>query len=90
MNAYTSPTGFPLSGLVNYWPFNGSTRDIIGGMDMTIHSNDTLKFSSDRLYVPNSSMSLINSNYGSVPPGIYFDPTIGFTFMCFFQQCDEK
>ena len=72
---------FPLSGLVNYWPFNGLTKDIIGGMDMKIHSNDTIKFSPDRLNNSNSAMSLINSIYGSVPPGIYFDSTAGFTYM---------
>ena len=65
-------------GLVNYWAFCGSTRDIVGGMDMTIRLNGVL--TADRFNNPNSALQF-NFGYGSVPPGSYFNSSTGFTFM---------
>ena len=55
-----------------------STKDIVGGMDMTILSNGQL--TSDRFNNSNWAM-MFSTGYGSVPSGYYFDPSTGFTVM---------
>jgi hypothetical protein len=77
LNVYAPPASYS-KGLTNYWPFASSTRDVVGGMDMTIQLNGQL--SSDRFDNPNSAVNF-NVGYGTVPPGVYFDPTSGFTIM---------
>ena len=71
MNKFTN-------GLVNYWPFSGSCRDIIGGMDISIQKNGFL--AADRFDNPDSAL-MFKSGYGSVPAGSYFDPLKGFSAM---------
>ena len=68
----------PLTSLVNYWPFSGSTKDIIGNMDMTIELNGQL--STDQYNNANGALKL-NIGYSSIPSGNYFDPTKGCTIM---------
>ena len=68
----------PASGLVNYWPFQDSTNDIIGGMDMIIQSNGVLY--TDRFSKANSAIRFTNG-YGTFPSDSYFYPNTGFTFM---------
>ena len=77
LNIYTT-SNLPLSGLVNYWPFSGSTKDIFGGMDITIQNNGQL--CTDRFSQSNSAIQLTNG-FGNIPSGSYFDPTTGFTVM---------
>ena len=55
-----------------------STKDIVGGKDMTIQLNDQLV--ADRFNNKNSAV-FINTGYGTVPSGIYFDPSTGFSIM---------
>ena len=55
-----------------------STKDIVGGMDMTIQLNGQL--ASDRFNNSNAAV-VFNTGYGSVPSGYYFDPSTGFTIM---------
>ena len=81
LELFIHTTGASLSGLVNYWPFNGSTKDIIGGKDITIQSNGVLYF--DRFNNTNSAIRF-TLGYGSFPSGNYFDPTAGFTIMAWF------
>ena len=75
---YNYPQNGFTSGLANYWPFCGSTKDIVGGMDMTIQLNGVL--SADRFNNPNCAIQF-NNGYGSVPAGNYFNSTSGFTYM---------
>ena len=56
----------------------GSTKDIVGGMDMTIVSNGRLTL--DRFNNPNSAV-VFNTGYGSVPSGYFFNAQTGFTVM---------
>ncbi len=71
------------SGLIHYWPVNGSTIDDIGQKNMVIRSNGQL--TADRYGIPNSALRF-SGGFASVPPGVYFDPaTGGFTFMAWIQ-----
>jgi hypothetical protein len=70
---------FQQKGLQNYWPFQGTTKDVTGGKNMTLVSNSAL--SVDRFGAANSALA-ITSGYATVPSGVYFDPsTGGFTIM---------
>ena len=55
-----------------------STKDIVGGMDMTIQLNGQLV--ADKINNTNWAMILI-TGYGSVPSGVYFNPSTGFIVM---------
>ena len=59
----------PLTSLVNYWAFIGSTQDIIGNMDMTIELNGQL--GTDRFNNLNGALKL-NIGYSKIPAGNYF------------------
>jgi len=68
-----------MKGLQNYWPFQGTTKDVTGGKNMTLVTSSAL--SVDRFGAANSSLA-ITRGYATVPPGVYFDPsTGGFTIM---------
>jgi len=75
----TTTTAPATSGLQNHWAFDGSYIDRVGGMNMIVQPNVAL--TTDRFGNLNSAV-LFSSSYGTVPPGIYFDPaTGGFTIM---------
>ena len=80
---FNEMTGPPLNvsytnGLTNYWPFSGSTIDVVGGMNLTIKLNGN--FVPDRLGNADSALYL-NKGYAMAPPAVYFDCAVGFTFM---------
>jgi hypothetical protein len=69
--------------LVNYWPFCGSTKDIIGLNDITAVNYANL--TNDQSSNPLSAFQL-NYGYGQASPGNYFTFTAanageGFTIM---------
>ena len=67
------------SGLINYWPFGGSLKDVVGGKDLLIQLNGA--FSQDN-FGKNQSALWLNSGYALAPAGIYFDcTTYGYTIM---------
>ena len=66
-------------GLVNYWPFAGSLRDVISGDDLMPQLNVAL--SSDQFKTAFSALHL-NTGFATAPVGVYFDCTThGFTLM---------
>ena len=68
-----------LNGLRNSWPISNSTKDVIGGRDMTIESNGEL--APDRFNISGGSIFFKNG-YATVPDDVYFNPeTGGFTAM---------
>ena len=67
------------SGLVNYWPFAGSLKDLITRNDLIVISNQAfVSLSSDQY---GNAISAIHFNQGQVlaPNGVYFDCTTGYT-----------
>ncbi len=65
--------------LTNFWPMEGSMKDVIGHMDMTPVLN--CEFTSDRMNEPNSAL-LLKQGYANFPTGTYFDmKNSGFTIM---------
>ncbi len=66
-------------GLQNFWSFEGSTRDVVNGSNISLVKNSTL--TEDRFGTPKSAL-VIASGYATVPAGVYFDPaTGGFTII---------
>ena len=65
-------------GLTNYWPFSGSTVDIVGSRNLIIQRNGI--FQADRFNNDKSAI-YFNLGYATAPPGIYFDCATGFTVM---------
>ena len=62
-----------------YWPISNSTYDVVGGKHLKLDLNGEL--ADDRFGTPGGSI-YFNNGYGSVAPGVYFDPTTGgFTVM---------
>jgi len=77
---------FQLKGLQNYWPFEGTTKDVTGGKNITLVKNSAL--SVDNFGVANSALAM-TIGYATVPPGVYFDPaTGGFTIMLWVKMLD--
>ena len=68
-------------GLTNFWPFDSSTEDVIGGQKLKI--NPIVDASSDRFNKPNSAI-YFNKGYGEFPEGVYFSSE-GFTIMLWFK-----
>ncbi len=67
------------TGLINYWPIEGSTADVVSEKNMVLQLNAELTY--DRFGTPNSAL-LLNHGYASIPSGVYFNPlTGGFTAM---------
>ena len=74
----TSKTVSYTLGLTNYWPFNGSPVDVVGGMNLTIKQNGS--FVMDR-FGNNKSALYLNSGYALAPAGVYFNCSAGYTIM---------
>jgi len=74
--------------LTNFWPMEGSMKDVIGQMDMTPGQN--CEFTSDRMDEPSSAL-LVKQGYANFPPGIYFDMTnSGFTIMLWLNLISQE
>jgi hypothetical protein len=68
--------------LVNYWPIEDSTTDIVSGKNMTLVLNAAL--TADRFGNLNSAVKF-SSGYATLPDGVYFESsTKGYTIMFWF------
>jgi hypothetical protein len=69
--------------LVNYWPFNGDSVDVIGNANLTAGAN--VSFVPDRNGNVNSA-TYLNSGYYNAPPGVYFSGDFTLTAWVNLQQ----
>ena len=57
--------------LLNYWPIEGNTNDIIGGLHMTAGSANV--YLTDDRFANRFSATNLNNSYYKVPSGVYFN-----------------
>ena len=72
-----------ICGLINYWPFDGNAKDVVGDADMFNGTYAT--FAQDRRGTNNSAVDL-SFGYYSVPPGVYFKGDFTVSFWIFIKS----